>query len=165
MKYHFTPLFVVLLLLTSLFLTTTASGQLIQSDEIDEFSGNRVVIGETVDIDITSISGQSTIGFSYAAETLILVFHNNSRDSWQFLGHNEIQFIVDDDRWSLDFDRASSESLRRGTYEMNVVLLTESQARQLQNAEDVRFRFGGRHQGIIPQHIKDTIGEILARLE
>lgn len=165
MKYYSTPLSVVLLLLVSLFLNTTASGQLIKGDEIDDFSGNRAIVGETVDLEISNISGQSTIGFSYAADMLILVFHNNSRGSWQFLGNHEIQFIVDDDRWSLDFERISGESLRRGTYEMHVVVLTETQARQLQNAEDVRFRFGGRHEGSVPQHVKDVIGEIFARLE
>ena len=135
----FTTTLLTLLFAASTFTIGAHAQEIIQS-EVDEFSGNMVVQSSFEEIEHEGFPGSADVSVLYVEGDYGIVLTVTSRDSWQLLGADQVQFIIDDDREAFDLLRMETETSGGTTQEEYLILLSLSDLSALASADDVRFR-------------------------
>ena len=146
-RWHLLLFTLVLAATSSLAGTGITYAQEIETDETDEFSGERVVNTSLHQIEHEGFSGRARIFFLYTTNSntspYTFVFTVMSRDGWQVLGDDTAEFIVDDGRETRNLTRVDTDTSGGRTSESYAIAFTEDDLRDLGLAEDVRFRVNG----------------------
>lgn len=127
--------------------TEVAYAQEIVEDSEDEFNGARKVRTSTHQIDHEGFSGSARIVYLHVGEAETgsygMALNVRSRDSWQILGSDTAEFIVDEKRATYDLSRSNTDISGGITSEVYIIASTQGELREIGVAEDVRFRVNG----------------------
>lgn len=140
----------------SFLLTIGAFGQSLSQNEIDEFSGERVVVAEHVLIEHEGFSGRANIFPAYTGNRYLLILTVMSRDSWQILSADNAQFIIDEDRNRFSLLRIDTDINRGNVVEQYGMEFNQQEFEKIANASDVRFRINGNVY-TVNQEAKDSV--------
>ena len=140
----------------SFLLTIGAFGQSLSQNEIDEFSGERVVAAESISIEHEGFSGTARIIPAYTNNEYVFILTVMSRDSWQILGADNAQFIIDEDRNRFSLLRIDTDTNRGNVVEQYGMKFNQQEFEKIANASDVRFRINGNVY-TVNQEVKDSV--------
>jgi len=127
-------------LLTLLLLTFTAQAQIIQTNDVDEFTGMERIVSSWESVNQDSFSGKVQSAVAYLDGEYYMLIQVLSNDSWQILGANEALFLVDEKRLSYKIHEMDSEVESGYILESYII---EVDADKFFNASHVKLRING----------------------
>lgn len=121
-------------------LMTVLNGQSIIKNEVDEFTGNRVIQSDYERIEHDGFSGRAFVSAFYNEGTYLLVLTVRSNDSWQLLSTDAAYFIIDGERESYNINQFESDVSNDSTMMQYSITLSESEFESFGKAEEIKFR-------------------------
>lgn len=148
-------------LLTVLLLAFTiqVNAQELVKNQVDEFTGNKVIQSSYEIIEHTGFSGRAYLSTFYS-DSPVLMINVISRDSWQILGAKKAQFIIDEERKEYSLHQIDTEIQSGSVIESYGIIMTKKELVQLANASDIRFRIN-RNVYTVTQNAKGGIQLLL----
>lgn len=136
----------------------SAHGQSITTDETEEFSGQRQIISEGVQMTHDS-EHEAYVRSLYGQEQYVLLIDVYA-DSWQHLGASGVDLVAyaDDEptRLRAPMMRVTSDVRSGGSvYERHGILLEDSEWQTLMTADEVRMRVSGVVYTLPPNAIEE----------
>lgn len=148
-------------LLTILILafTVQVNAQELVKNEVDEFTGDKVIQSSYELIEHTGFSGGVYLSAFYS-DSPVLMINVLSRDSWQILGAKSARFLIDGERIEHSLHQIDTEIESGSVVESYGIILTKKELAELANADDIRFRIN-RNVYTVTQNAKAGIQLLL----
>lgn len=109
----------------------------------DRFTGDTSCTTEAIQLDTKNSDAYRAIMMSMYNEGNYIILLSTASDEWRYLSANNIYFLIDGNRKQfklLHVDRNIESS--GGVTESNAIILTEREAIQLSEADNIEFKIG-----------------------
>jgi hypothetical protein len=130
----------ITLLAITLVIAMQANAQGLIKNEIDEFSGNRIIQSDYIKIDHEGFSGRAFTTAMYSEGDYFLVLNTYSNDSWQLLSTDSADFVIDGQRSTKDLYNVDSDVDGGVVMESKAFILSKDEFEEFASAETVKFR-------------------------